>query len=280
MKGKFQGIFIASDFDGTMTADGSVIPKKNIEAVDYFIKNGGIFSLSTGRSLHSISRRKSEFPSNGPVICCNGALIYDAEKQKILRSWGMDKNILKIASEVMNDFPDIGIEGMYDFEMFLIKKDKINANHIEYEEIPNEEVSVDKITAPLQKLLFTGPAERIALLDPYLRAKEGFDYTILYSSPRFLEVMPVGINKGTGLLNAAEILKINHENTYAIGDYLNDYHAIKMAGTGVVPENAASEIKEIADVIVCDHNEGAVADLIEYIDGKLTAAFDNDMITL
>ena len=266
---KVAGKFIASDFDGTLAGAKSVIPERNKEAIKYFIENGGIFSLSTGRSLHSISRRKHEFEMNGPVICCNGALIYDNINDKIIAKWGMDKNILKVISNVMRDFPDIGIEGMYDREMFLIKKDFINTSHIEYEQIPDYEIPVDEIEAPLQKVIFTGPAERIALLDPYLRSMEEFNYTILYSSPRFLEVVPHGINKGTGLEFTAKYLGIDIKDTYAIGDYLNDIHAIKMAGLGVAPANANEEIKKAAGLIVCHCNEGAVADLIEYIEANL-----------
>ena len=47
--GKFDGILIASDFDGTVAVDGIVSPE-NRRAIDYFMENGGMFTLATGRA--------------------------------------------------------------------------------------------------------------------------------------------------------------------------------------------------------------------------------------
>ena len=45
--GKFSGILICSDFDGTLAVGGHVV-EKNIDAIRYFQENGGLFSVITG----------------------------------------------------------------------------------------------------------------------------------------------------------------------------------------------------------------------------------------
>ena len=48
--GKFDGIFIASDMDGTLLDDTHAIQRETIQALEYFTQNGGYFSLATGRT--------------------------------------------------------------------------------------------------------------------------------------------------------------------------------------------------------------------------------------
>ena len=57
---KFDHVLLASDFDNTLVYtqsaldNGTDIPPmcpRNREALDYFIQNGGLFAISTGRAL-------------------------------------------------------------------------------------------------------------------------------------------------------------------------------------------------------------------------------------
>ena len=84
--GKFSGVLIASDYDNTMVytegalKSGGPLPsvsRENREAVEYFMAEGGTFSVATGRALPSFSRVREGVPMNGPTVLFNGAAIYD-----------------------------------------------------------------------------------------------------------------------------------------------------------------------------------------------------------
>ena len=47
--GKFNGILICTDLDGTLLDNEKHVSKENIEAIEYFKKNGGLFTFLTGR---------------------------------------------------------------------------------------------------------------------------------------------------------------------------------------------------------------------------------------
>ena len=47
----FSDILLTVDFDRTLTAPDSSIPQRNIDAIQYFMDNGGAFTVNTGRSL-------------------------------------------------------------------------------------------------------------------------------------------------------------------------------------------------------------------------------------
>ena len=75
--GKFSGVLIASDYDNTMVytegalKSGGPLPsvsRENREAVEYFMAEGGTFSVATGRALPSFSRVREGVPMNLSLI--------------------------------------------------------------------------------------------------------------------------------------------------------------------------------------------------------------------
>lgn len=85
---------------------------------------------------------------------------------------------------------------------------------------------------------------------------------------QFLDIMPKGISKGNSLLEIADYFNIDHADTIAFGDEINDLSMIKAAGIGVAMGNAIDEIKKAADVVTLTNDEDGVAAYI--IDNILT----------
>jgi hydroxymethylpyrimidine pyrophosphatase-like HAD family hydrolase len=56
----------------------------------------------------------------------------------------------------------------------------------------------------------------------------------------------------------------------ACGDYENDIPMLKAADIAICPANAMDEVKKICDFVLCDCDEGLIADIIEHIEaGKI-----------
>ena len=49
LAGKFSGILLCSDLDGTLTSDGRTISDSNLDAIRYFESEGGYFTIVSGR---------------------------------------------------------------------------------------------------------------------------------------------------------------------------------------------------------------------------------------
>lgn len=86
------------------------------------------------------------------------------------------------------------------------------------------------------------------------------------SSAVFCELMKTGVDKGEGIRKLAHATGVRMENTFAIGDFYNDIDMLKAAGTSVAVGDGAKEIIEMCDLVVGPCKDGAVADLIEYIE--------------
>ena len=48
-----QPVLIASDLDGTIVCGGREIPRRTEEALRRFVRNGGLFTVATGRAIGS-----------------------------------------------------------------------------------------------------------------------------------------------------------------------------------------------------------------------------------
>ena len=80
--GKFDGMLICTDLDGTLYNDDKIISDENLNAIEYFKSEGGLFTFITGRH-HIVSRDVyEEIKPNAPIGCLNGGGLYDYEKEK------------------------------------------------------------------------------------------------------------------------------------------------------------------------------------------------------
>ena len=73
----FSDILLTADFDRTLTAPDSTVPQRNIEAIRYFIDNGGAFTVNTGRSVPMTKVFRDVVPVNAPLLLYKGSAAYD-----------------------------------------------------------------------------------------------------------------------------------------------------------------------------------------------------------
>ena len=81
--GIFDGLLILSDMDGTLTHNER-LSDENAEAIKYFCRNGGYFSVATGRQPHYIKSFEPKMTPNAPVVALNGTVVFDTKSNKCL----------------------------------------------------------------------------------------------------------------------------------------------------------------------------------------------------
>ena len=100
------------------------------------------------------------------------------------------------------------------------------------------------------------------VIDPMLDGRA----TITYSSGRYLEVNPLGCDKGEGLRKLAEILGVDIADTIAFGDSANDREMIAAAGLGVGVANVTDDVRPICDLMLDTTGpDGALPELVERV---------------
>lgn len=75
---------IVTDLDGTLLNEDEEISAKSEEAIKKFKKNGGLFSIATGRTESTVSDFVDQLEVDIPVILYNGARIVDPKGWEVL----------------------------------------------------------------------------------------------------------------------------------------------------------------------------------------------------
>lgn len=104
----------------------------------------------------------------------------------------------------------------------------------------------------IHKFLIGGEPRILKGLEQQLIAALGDEVDIYLSAPWFLEVMPKGVTKGSGLKIICDDAGIDISEAIAFGDSYNDIFMLKAAGVGIAMGNAEEEVKAAADMVTDD----------------------------
>lgn len=270
--GIFSGCLFACDIDGTLMSSGKINPR-NIEKIEFFMNEGGYFSLSTGRTVGAVGPVLDKIKRVSPSVVANGCMIYDYENKKTLDELFLPENEYYIAKKVFDMGLNVGIEAHSGEKILTIKETQETRDHQEYEWISGENVSFEEASKyRWNKVVYFFDNEKELALVKAMIAKEkavsAFSDTsavIAGRKRKYYEQFPAGVSKASELDKLKNILKIEKGCYFAMGDYYNDLEMIKNADISAVPEDTPDDIKAYADYIAGSCEDGAVADFIEYL---------------
>ena len=241
--GKYDGVLICSDLDGTLRNSKGEISKENIDAINYFIENGGKFSLSTGRSPHYAKKlEESGLYCNAPIISLNGSMIYDIQKEKILYQNPMDYDKISDVKEFLLEY------GSY-------------LNETVYHSIDTVESFEDIIDKVLYKILFVcKDSDSSKIFRRALEEKYSEGFFVVNSWDVGVEILDKKSTKGECILKMREFLEV--DKIICVGDYENDISMLLNADVSYAVSNAIPEVKAVATKVTVSNNESALAALI------------------
>ena len=253
---------LVSDMDHTLLDEHSQLSRENLEAIRRHVARGGLFTVATGRAPAAIRVFPELLPCiNLPVVTGNGGQVV---ADRILRRWVLPKEVCPIVKEAIARFPRMGAVAYYGLDGFCsFRVTPYVEGLIAKEKRPALPTTVDTSPRPWNKTLMTQDHEALlevkAWLDPQL---PGLGRTV-FSEETYLEILPLGVSKGTALSVILEMEGIDSQEVVAVGDAPNDKEMLELAGIGAAVSNAAPELKAVADAVVCSNDQGAVRDCLE-----------------
>lgn len=280
--GKFDAVLLASDFDNTLVytqgaldaglAELPPMCARNREALDYFTKNGGHFSISTGRAVPAFARYAAGLPINAPCIVANGAGLYDFRTEQYVETAFLGEKTRAHVAALLGRFPALPFEIYHtDRRIHAMHPNRYIANHEHLTRAKTVTVeSFDEVDFPLVKLLFEDDREKLDEVCAFIRAQDwAGEYELIYSSDNLLEMTARGATKGEMVLRLAARLGLARKDIYCIGDHGNDISMALVSALRFAPANAIDEMKSLPDMRLVSHcADGAVADVVEALDKR------------
>jgi len=264
--GKFEGVLLASDMDGTLLNEAHELSNENSEAIRYFTDNGGLFTIATGRMIPAINLYTRQMSINAPIIALNGAAVFDSKNNILLRSRPHEVDIAEIVDILAEAFPELGVEVVMLDRMYICRGSEVSRRHCEIIMEPYVITDVRSVLGDCMKMNLTQSPEYLDEVEPFLKASRPGIFHIAHSAPQYLEVLHADANKGRGLDAVVEIMKIAGGHVYAAGDNYNDAELLERAAVSFAPVSAVQRIKDEADIIVSSNDEHAIRDVISHID--------------
>ena len=263
---QFDGLLLCTDLDDTLLTDDKRVSDENIEAIKYFMDNGGLFTFATERVPAGARLMLDYIVPNAPMVCFNGGAIYDYSKEEFVWQAALGEDALPAVEYVEKAFPPVGIEVCTDDKVYFCKTNRIVEEHKRLEKFPDNYLDYKEIKKTWRKVIFMVEERDIETLRRIVdESPFADDFSFVRSSPWYYELLPKGATKGAGLLKLADILGIKHENTIGMGDNENDLSLVQDAGLGIAVANAAEIVKRSADMITVDNNSHAVRAVVEYL---------------
>lgn len=269
--GKFYGILICTDLDGTLLRKDKSISHENVEAIEYFKSEGGFFTFVTGRMPFFVSDIRDTVKPNVPIGCVNGGGLYDFEAEDYIWENVLPRGAVELIAAVDEALPKIGFHINTFRQTYFCKENRVMEAFRKITGAENIVRRYDEIDEPFAKVVFGCENEcELEALKKILHSHPKADEFDFVRSERTLyEILPKGSGKGVSITKLCEILGIDKEKTIALGDYDNDISMFYAAKVGIAVSNACQNALDAADRITVSNEQHAIAKVISELDAGM-----------
>lgn len=269
----FRDVLLAVDFDRTLTAKDATIPQLNLEAIRYFMENGGAFTVNTGRSLPMYHSHLNSVPVNAPLLLYNGSAAYDKTTGQLVNACPIDLDPEQLIIDLQTKFPQLNIELQGVEAHYMFHKDAGWEDYCENNDCAWRYGNIASVEQPFLKLTLNGEFRdntvismcsgydwEIEMMDQaaeYIQNKYGAYVDGFRGCARILDLHAKGCSK----IRSARTLQkqLGRKILVCVGDGENDLNMLYGADYAFCPSDGV-----IADKFpnVCECGKGAVAQVI------------------
>lgn len=268
-----------SDLDGTLLNRNAQLTDYSLRTINLLVENGMSFTAATARTYATVSKILNGLHVNAPIILMNGALIRDLQKDEYVYSAIIDNSVSNKIISIMHEM------NLYSF-MYTIQNgdmvpyyEKIATPEMRafYEERKNKYYKQFLQTSDFgsvndNSLYFSLINKKENLMPFYEKIKDFQDikltfYRDVYSNDLwYLEIFSPNASKE----NAVNFLKneYGYDKIICFGDNLNDISLFNASDKKYAVENAAPELKKLADRIIGSNESDGVARFLKDNYGK------------
>lgn len=263
--GKFSGILIVSDIDGTLYNTARQVSEENRRVLEWFKSEGGLFTLASGRTLPDVTAIDRELRlANTSLIGSNGAVVGD--DGRVMWQCRFDERLPGTIQRILDRADYCDVEFVTPDHIAYYRPNLFTELHGKYVSDRFEEIaSLDDIPEDAAMVAFWMDKERIPEFK-VLFAELGADreYASFQGFTYAYEMVPKGFGKGA----AAQWLKemTGSHTLVCAGDSGNDVSMLQAADLSFAPRSAMEEAQAAAKVVLsCTCDESIYPEILDYI---------------
>lgn len=250
------------DIDGTLWDERMVIPESTILTLKRLQENGHKIFLCSGRARGNIRAKELlDIGFDGIIAACGNHIELDGEViyENIL-SPELTEHVVNVLRKchmpVVLEGPDyhwIDKEGFQEdpYVLYLFREMGESAKILEGYK---KEIRINKFSGDV--LPSTDYKE--------IRRQLGDAFDLLEHEGNVVEFVPKGSSKATGIERLCNYLHVDRDDTYAVGDSVNDLDMLTYVGHGIAMGNATPPAKEAAEYVTTDIHADGILHAMEY----------------
>ena len=246
---------IVADLDGTLLHKKN-ISSQTIDTINKLKDQGYLFTLATGRHMQATKPFIEQLNIDLPVICTNGAFIYDYQQQHIIHQETIPMNIVESTLQLLNQYNlDYLIYTTSHIVSTQRSKEKLEQRigQVNSKVITHETLKEEIEQGVLKILVIDERDDMIHHIKKMLNQESSLN--MVQSQKAFLDIGFYKASKGRALTILAKYLAIDLSDILAIGDQENDISMIEVSGVGVAMGQGDEVLKSKANFITKSFND-------------------------
>ncbi|WP_010623583.1 Cof-type HAD-IIB family hydrolase [Companilactobacillus versmoldensis] len=264
---------IVCDLDETLMNDDGTLSKTNAEAIKkasakgvYFVPNSGRSYVSFQNVLEPLGLRDK---AKQYSISYNGGLILENKGNRPIATNAMPFEIAQKVFDVGSKNPHAAThvytqDALYVYHPVPEDDAYLKNRGVDYKEMKTPDLGRFKDVNIMKVIMALPTVSERKQMKADVEAVVGADNIAgTFSSGRYIEFNPAGINKGSASVQLGELLGIKPEEIIGAGDNSNDLPMLRDVGLPVSVANGIDSVKEAAKYItIADNNHDALAEVI------------------
>ena len=271
--GIFSDVLLTVDYDRTLTAPDSTIPERNLEAIRYFMENGGAFTVNTGRSVPMTKVFRDRIPVNAPLLLYNGSAAYDPNESRLSFCHEINMDLWETVRECEALFPDLTVEVQGVDAHYRFSENPAWDAFSDHQQCARGFARPGDDLGPFLKFtlygefrdvtvasMFEGTEEERRRMDEaeeLLKKRFGTHCEVFRAATRIIDVHAKGVSKARSARELQQ--RLGRKILVCVGDGENDLPMMHDADYAFAPADGIIA-KQFENV--CNCADGAVADVI------------------
>lgn len=256
---------VATDLDGTLLRDDGSVSEytkgilRGVQAVVPIV-------LVTARPPRTAALIARAIGVEGPVVCCNGALVYDLAKERVLAHRPIaPEDAQGLIRAIRGSLPG----ATFAFELGTAYGREPTYRTLAGHDGRPEDTEIlvgdalEICTVPVTKLIVRHPTHPVPALLAAVQAASQERMLVTHSGAPFVEVSLAGVDKASALATIAAERGLRAEEILTFGDMPNDLPMLLWSGRGIAVRNAHPDVLAAVREVTDSNADDGVAHALE-----------------